>query len=142
MRAPTLLYRVGLGRLLGGRFLCIVHRGRRTGKLRRTVVEVVDFDSAREEVLVVAGWGSRTQWYRNLEAAPALEVAFGRHRWRRPRQRFLDEGERAEALTVYEEQHPRAAAALTRRLGGGGESALAELAGRLPAVAFRPPGDV
>jgi deazaflavin-dependent oxidoreductase (nitroreductase family) len=140
LRAPTLLYRVRLGWLLGNRFLCIVHRGRRTGKLRRTVVEVVHFDRETPEALVVAGWGPRTQWYRNLEAEPALEVMLGHRRWREPRQRFLDEGERVRALEVYAEEHPRAARSLAKVLGAPGTDrrSLAAMAARLPSVAFRP----
>ncbi len=140
LRAPTLLYRARLGRLLGNRFLCIVHRGRRTGRVRRTVVEVVDFDRERQEALVAAGWGRGAQWYRNLEAAPALEVEIGRRRWRRPRQRFLDEGERAAALARYEAAHPRAAAEMARVLGHSeaGDERLAEMAAQLPMVAFSP----
>jgi deazaflavin-dependent oxidoreductase (nitroreductase family) len=140
LRAPTLLYRAHLGWLLGSRFLCIVHRGRRTGRVRRTVVEVVAFDRERQEALVAAGWGRGAQWYRNLEAAPALEVAIGRRRWRQPRQRFLGEDERAPALARYEEAHPRAAAELARVLGDSearGDT-LAEMAARLPMVAFSP----
>ena len=39
--APQLLYRVGLGRLAGHRFLLLTHTGRRTGARHRAVVEYV-----------------------------------------------------------------------------------------------------
>ncbi len=139
LRAPTLLYRARLGLLLGDRFLCIVHRGRVSGRVRRTVVEVVGFDREAEEALVVAGWGPGTQWYRNLEAAPAIEVDVGRRRWREPEQRFLDEAERVVALRRYVGEHPRAAKEIARALGAAGtdEDSIAGMASRTRAVAFR-----
>lgn len=137
LRAPTGLYRVGLGWLLGTRFLYIVHRGRRTGKLRRTVVEVVRFDRDGPEASVIAGWGPSTQWYRNLEAGPAEEVRVGRHRWRHPAQRFLDRRERAGLLASHARSYPRAARGLGRAFGVSdlSDDALAE---RARAVAFGP----
>jgi deazaflavin-dependent oxidoreductase (nitroreductase family) len=140
LRAPNWIYRLGLGGLLGGRFLQIAHRGRVTGRLRRTVVEVVRFDGAAPEVVVTAGWGPATQWYRNLAAAPAEEVRLGRRRWPRPSQRFLDEAERIEVLSGYVRAHPRAARELGRFLGAPNlaEGEIRELAARIRAVAFRP----
>ena len=38
---PIYLYRLDLGRLLGHRFLLLVHRGRKSGLLRETVLEVI-----------------------------------------------------------------------------------------------------
>jgi hypothetical protein len=39
-RLPIYLYRLDLGRLLGHRFLLLVHRGRESGLLRETALEV------------------------------------------------------------------------------------------------------
>ncbi len=41
MRVPILLYQVGLGRILGGRFLMLTHIGRNSGILKRVVLEVI-----------------------------------------------------------------------------------------------------
>jgi deazaflavin-dependent oxidoreductase (nitroreductase family) len=140
LRAPTWLYRARMGWLLGSRFLCIAHRGRRTGRLRRTVVEVVHFDRNAQEASAVAGWGPSTQWYRNLQVAPAEEVRIGRRRWRRPAQRFLEEGERRQLLDSYVREHPLTARQLGRVFGvsGLGEGDVAALAARIRGVAFRP----
>jgi deazaflavin-dependent oxidoreductase (nitroreductase family) len=139
LRMPIWLYRMRLGWLLGNRFLCIAHRGRRTGKTHHAVVEVVRFDRDDAEAFVIAGWGPDTQWYRNLEAAPAEKVIVGRHRWHRPKQRFLDEPARMSLLSSYAREHPRAAKELGRVFGltGLSEEQIAELAERTRAVAFR-----
>jgi len=126
--------------VLGDRFLCVTHRGRRTGRTRHTVLEVVRFDRAAPEATVIAGWGRSAHWYRNLEAAPAEEVVIGRRRWRRPRHRFLDEPERVAVLRSYVEDYPRAARVLGRVFGFStiDERAIARIAERTRAVAFSP----
>lgn len=142
LKAPIWLYRLRLGWLLGNRFLCISHRGRKTGKARRTVVEVVRFEPATPEATVIAGWGPSTQWYRNLEAAPAEEVTLGRHRWPHPEQRFLDEPERVALLGSYTREHPLAARELARAFGVSDldDEEVVRLAQRTRAVVFRPSG--
>ena len=81
LRLPVLLYCLDLGWLLGYRFAQITHRGRKSGRIYRSVVEVVRFDPATREVVVLSAWRGRTDWYRNLQAAPALEINIGRLRF-------------------------------------------------------------
>jgi len=104
------------------------------------VVEVVRFDRAAPEVTVIAGWGPSTQWYRNLEVAPAEEVVIGRRRWPDPGHRFLDEPERVAVLRSYVEDHPRAARVLGRVFDYSeiDDRAITGIAERTRAVAFRP----
>ncbi len=45
-RLPIYLYRLNLGWLLGHRGLLLIHRGRKSGLLRETVLEVVRYDPA------------------------------------------------------------------------------------------------
>ena len=138
-RLPLLLYRLRLGRLLGHRFLVIVHRGRHTGDFHRTVVEVVRWDAARGEAVVASGWGERASWWRNLQAAPAIMVWLAGERFA-PEQRFLKLDERTEVLHRYRREHPRAAKLIGPLLGlGTGDDALAAAAEGLPMVAFRRP---
>ena len=133
---PLVLYQLRLGRLLGNRFLVVVHRGRRTGTLYRTLVEVVRWDPVRGEAIVASGWGERASWYRNLLAAPAAEVWLAGERVV-PEQRFLELDERVEVLRDYRLAHPRATRIIGRLLGlDAGEDALRAAAERLPMVAF------
>ncbi len=133
LRLPALLYRLHLGWLLGHRFLLLTHRGRRSGRVHHTVLEVVRYDRRSGECIVAAGWGARSDWYRNLQAQPALAVTIGREHYV-PRQRFLDEAEVRATLREYQRRH-RLAARLAARLLG---TPIAEAA-PVPMVAFRPP---
>ncbi|HET9152482.1 MAG TPA: hypothetical protein VFN85_00025 [Solirubrobacterales bacterium] len=55
LRQPVRLYDLGAGRLLGHRFLLLTHRGRRSGRLYRTMLEIVAWDGARREAVVMSG---------------------------------------------------------------------------------------
>jgi deazaflavin-dependent oxidoreductase (nitroreductase family) len=78
--APRLAYRLGLGWLFGHRVLLLEHRGRTTGRPVRTALQVVRWDAAARHVLVAAGSGPGTDWYRNVLAHPLVRVTIGRER--------------------------------------------------------------
>ncbi|WP_020670357.1 nitroreductase family deazaflavin-dependent oxidoreductase [Amycolatopsis nigrescens] len=117
LRAPIWLYRAHLGRLLGHRLLYLAHQGRRTGARREVVVETVRYNPAVPEVVVIAAWGGDPDWYRNLKAAPALEVRLGGQHWPRPGHRFLDGTETLGVLRAYQRAHPHAWKRLAPALG-------------------------
>ncbi|WFE33523.1 nitroreductase family deazaflavin-dependent oxidoreductase [Micromonospora sp. WMMD975] len=58
--------------------MLIEHVGRRTGRLGHTVVEVVD--PSTEGYVVAAGFGARSDWYRNLRAHPRADIQLGGQR--------------------------------------------------------------
>lgn len=140
-RAPVYLYRAGLGAGLGRRFVYIAHTGRTSGKRRDVVLEVVRFEAAVPEVFVVAAWGRKADWLRNIEAAPAIEVRVGRDRWPRPVHRFLDAAEMTDLLTDYRRRHARSWAMLAPRMGldpNAPDAGIGAAVEAFPAVAFRP----
>jgi len=76
VRAPIWLYRTRLGVVFGSRLLMIEHTGRTPGLRRYVVLEIVDRPSPGRYV-VVAGFGRRAQWLRNVEANPQVRVYLG-----------------------------------------------------------------
>lgn len=77
LSAPNALYAWGLGRLLGHRFLQLTHTGRKTGTERQVVLEVVKYDRATGEAIVMSGFGRRSGWFRNVTAGTPTWVDFG-----------------------------------------------------------------
>ena len=144
LRGPILAYRAGFGWLFGHRLVYLVHRGRKSGKRRETVLEVVGYDGGKPEVVVVSGWGHGSDWYRNISAAPALEIRIGTQRWHNPRQRTLTVDQTVEVLRAYQARHPRAWHRIAPMLGipldPGAPAALDQL-DHVPAVAFSPGPD-
>jgi deazaflavin-dependent oxidoreductase (nitroreductase family) len=145
---PARLYGAGGGWLLGHRFLLLTHRGRRSGRLYRTVVEVVRWHPERSEAVVMSGFGTRSQWYRNVLAGGAVEIQIDRRRFR-PSVRPLPTEEAAGVLADYERRNrvlvPIVRAVLSRLAGlryDGSDASRRRLVEVLPLVAFRPDGAV
>lgn len=113
---PRWFYRLGLGWVLGHRVVQITHRGRKSGQIHQTILEVLHYDPQTQEVLVVSGWEGKTDWYRNIKREPALEVRIGRVRYR-PVQEFLSPGETARLIFTLFRQHPRQVRFVGRLLG-------------------------
>ena len=113
-RAPIVFYRMGLGRLLGKRFLLLVHTGRRSGLRRETVLEVADREGPAP--VVVSGFGPASDWYRNLAADPRVEVTWAGERFE-ARASILSDTEASGVFKRYRSAHPRAARALGSALG-------------------------
>jgi deazaflavin-dependent oxidoreductase (nitroreductase family) len=137
---PRSLYRWRLGWLLGHRCLMITHVGRKTGRLRQTVVEVVHYDPTTQECIVISGYGVRSDWYRNIEARPAHEVQVGRQRYQ-PRQRLLSQKETLAVLQEYQRHHPWGFRELMRLVGyayDGTPEGLRTISQVVRGIAFRP----
>lgn len=136
LRFPVSLYRVRLGFLFGRRFVMIEHRGRRSGRHYRTVVEVAGRRNG--EVICASGTGPRADWYRNLRAHGLLAVWVGsKKRWASVR--FLESREAAGVMADYEHEHPRTAARLYRMMGVSHDGTVAgrvEMMEKVPMVAL------
>jgi hypothetical protein len=126
------LYRLDLGRMLGHRFLLLVHRGRESGLLRETVLEVLLYEPATKESVVLSAWGEKADWYRNVGSGGERYV---------PEQRFLEPQENHAVISDYGRRHPLAFRVFARVFGyplDGTEAARREFANSLRLVAFRP----
>lgn len=121
-RAPIALYRAHLGWILGSRFLMLTTTGRKTGRTRRTVLEVAKRDEGPAgtnvpTLWVVASRGRHTAWYANAIAAGPTTITWMTRSFT-PQVHALDVDERFELLADYQRHHPRAAAMLgTAALG-------------------------
>jgi deazaflavin-dependent oxidoreductase (nitroreductase family) len=107
VRAPIWLYRARLGFVFGRRLLMIEHIGRNSGRRRYVVLEVVDHPRA-DTYLVVSGFGTRAQWFRNIEADGRVRVWVGARGAVPASARRLGAETASVALGRYAEAHPRA----------------------------------
>jgi deazaflavin-dependent oxidoreductase (nitroreductase family) len=80
-RLPVYFYRIGLGWMLGKRLVLINHVGRKTGRQHQAVVEVVEREKGTENVIVVAGYGEQTQWYKNLGNQLKTTIQIGNRKY-------------------------------------------------------------
>jgi deazaflavin-dependent oxidoreductase (nitroreductase family) len=56
---------------VSGRILVLVHKGRKSGLVRRTPLNYAVVDG---ELYVTAGFGAVSDWYRNVQTDPRVEV--------------------------------------------------------------------
>lgn len=144
LHLPVYVFHARLGFLFGHRFLMLVHTGRTTGRRFETPLEVVHYDRAAREAIVMAGWGAKTQWLHNIDAGLAKEIWIGSARFVPVVRRLgLDEAE--EVFENYERHSglPRSLvrAVLSRLLGwhyDGTPEGRRRVVEELPLVGFRP----
>lgn len=141
LRLPIWLYRIRLGWLLGGRFLMLIHTGRRSGLSRQTVIEVVQHDKATNTYYVVSGWGEKSDWYQNIRKSPRVTVHVGGRKFQATAE-FIALEKAIEILESYAREHPVAFSELSGLFLGErmkpGSDAPQRLAQRMPMVAFHP----
>ncbi len=115
-RTPIYLYRLGLGWLMGQRFLLINHVGRKSGLERQVVVEVVHHDEASDAYYIAAGFGPRTYWYQNLLKTPWAQIQVGRRKMDALATPLIPK-EATKILRSYAEAYASAAKALAKFMG-------------------------
>jgi deazaflavin-dependent oxidoreductase (nitroreductase family) len=78
------MWRLGMGRWINvwpggiGRIMVLSHIGRRTGLQRQTPV---NYARVEGEVYCISGYGSNSDWYRNIKADPHVEAWLPEGRW-------------------------------------------------------------
>lgn len=140
-RFPIWLYRLGLGWLLGKRFLLLNHVGRKSGLIRQAVLEVAHYDDATDTYTVASGFGTRSNWYRNLLACPEVTIRVGR-RELPVRATPLSADDSGRAMVRYAKQYPSAAKNIARlcgfRVDGSDEDYFALGRDVIPFIALAP----
>ncbi|MGC9540727.1 nitroreductase family deazaflavin-dependent oxidoreductase [Streptomyces sp. UG1] len=135
-RLPIRLYHAGLGPLLGKRFLLLHHTGRKSGRERQGVLEVVSYDRDTDTWTVASGFGPKSDWYQNLRHRPQAVIQFGRRRFS-VTAHFLSPEEGADVMADYARRHPRAARRLASLMGfsvDGSEAAYRRIGEATPFV--------
>lgn len=139
-RLPITLFHLHLGWLLMNHFLLLTHIGRKSGVPRQTVLEVLLHDTAKDVYYVMAGWGEKSDWVKNIEKTPQVTISVG-HRHFRALASRLSSVEAESEVIAYGRQHPRLIRSLPRLLGyrvDGTEEDLRTLARLGIVVAFEP----
>lgn len=74
LKTPVVLYRLGLGKLLGDYILILSTTGRKTGKTHRTPVEYFYHE---DQYYIISGFGDQPDWYQNISANPQVTIQTG-----------------------------------------------------------------
>ena len=83
-KVPLYVHKMGLGgweRLIGAEWMLIATTGRKTGKRREAMVDVMDYDKSTDTYYIEAAYGARADWYRNIQNHPVFEAQVGRRKF-------------------------------------------------------------
>ena len=105
MRAPILLFHLRLGWLFFGHFLMVTTKGRRSGLPRYAVVEIIQREEPDGTCVVVSGWGTRSDWYRNICQDPIVTVDIGARRFS-ARAEVIEKVQASKLLLDYGNRYP------------------------------------
>ena len=84
-KVPVWVHKIGLGgweRLVGAQWMLITTKGRKTGKPREAMVDVMDYDKVTDTYYIEAAYGARADWYRNMLSNPIFEAQVGRRKFK------------------------------------------------------------
>lgn len=136
VRAPIWIFRCRLGFVFGSRFLLLEHTGRRTGRRRYVVLEVVD-RRAPGRLFVVSGLGRRSAWFGNILAESRVRVQTGLGGLRPGKARELAAVEVRRTLARYAAAHPSAWQQFEPILEAASGARVADAGAALPVVELR-----
>ena len=103
-KVPILQYKLGMGWMIGRTVLLLTTTGRKSGKPRSTPLEY-EYDRENDRYRIAAGWGGKTDWYRNVKANPNVHVQAGRRKFDAIAESASDE-EVAEYMMRASRRHP------------------------------------
>lgn len=137
---PRLVYRIGLGPILGRLVLLLTTRGRKTG-LRH--VTPLQYEEEHGIYYVGSARGVKADWYRNVLVDPRVTVQVGKRCFHGAAVPITDAGDVLDFLQLRLQRHPRMIGAILRAQGAGRKPDrdwLEKYAGDLTVVAIYPEG--
>ena len=131
---PRLIYRLGLGSLLGKSVLLLITHGRKTGLLRRTPLV---YERQGRAITVASARGHAADWLRNIEANANVQLQVGKRIFRGAAEVITDPDLIADYLERQIQRKPRFFGAILRAEGVDdmhARDALLRLAAKRPMV--------
>ena len=139
-RLPIWFYRLHLGWILGDRFVLPTHTWRKSGMPHQTVLEVVRYDKVTGASIVASGWGTKSDWFRNVTANPKIIIQI-QNKCSTAIAERLAPGAGGRELVNYDRLHPLAFAELCHFMGyrlDGTEGDILALGKSIPIFRFLP----
>jgi deazaflavin-dependent oxidoreductase (nitroreductase family) len=83
-KIPVYVARMGFAgweRLIGVEWMLLTTVGRKSGKKRYSMVDVLVHDKGTDTYFIEVGFGKRSDWYRNIKASPVFNAQVGRRKF-------------------------------------------------------------
>ncbi|MCA9915783.1 MAG: nitroreductase family deazaflavin-dependent oxidoreductase [Anaerolineae bacterium] len=102
-KSPLLLWRLGLGSIIGRSIMVLTVTGRKSGLPRHTMAEWHPIGSRK---FVPVAFGERAQWYKNIQANPLITIQTNEGAESVFARRITEEHEFLEAVRVVQQRNP------------------------------------
>ena len=122
--------------------MLIATTGRKTGKRREVMVDVMDYDQAVDTYYVEAAYGVRADWVKNIQSTPVFEAQVGRRKFRARATLLSNEGT-ADMLVQFYRRKPAYTRSVMAMVGMKfkSEDDLRALSNKLTLLAIKPEKD-
>ncbi|MDA8880933.1 nitroreductase family deazaflavin-dependent oxidoreductase [Pseudomonadales bacterium] len=104
------------GFLFGERFIHLKLWGRKSGQLKETVIEVIDQDKTNGVLYSASGFGTQSQWFKNISVNNAVFVTLRNTEFEASAS-VLSADEATEVLLRYVKVHPNSIKSVARLSG-------------------------
>jgi len=139
-RLPIWIYRLRLGWIFGHRAILLIHKGRRSGKTRYAVLEVIKFEKASYVHYVASGFGGKSDWFKNIVKHPNVKIRSA-GKTLAVKAQVLDGDSAQTVFMEYSDRHPNAIKNLVKLIGyniGDSHQDTFEFLRMIPVIAFNP----
>lgn len=141
-KIPIFMHKIGLGgweKLIGAEWMLISTIGRKTGKRRETLVDVMDYDKMTDTYYIEAAYGARADWFKNIKANPVFVAQVGRWKFQ-AQARELNAADTGEMLVRFFRRKPAYTRSVMAMVGikFKDENELRELGKNLTLLAVKP----
>lgn len=141
-KAPLFMYKIGFGgweKLIGAEWMMISTVGRKTGKRRASMVDVMDYNPSTDTYYIEAAYGARADWFKNIKANPVFDAQVGRRKFKAQAQE-LNEADTGEILVRFFRLKPAYTRSVMAMVGMKfkDENELREMGKNLTLLAVRP----
>ena len=141
-KTPVFLYKIGLGgfeRIIGAEWMLLTTIGRKSGKPRQTMVDILDYEKDSDTYYIEAAYGARADWYKNIQANLLFQAQVGRRKFK-ARAGELTSDNAAEALVQFYRRKPAYTRSVMAMVGMKfeGEDELRAIAKNLTLLAVKP----
>jgi deazaflavin-dependent oxidoreductase (nitroreductase family) len=102
-RIPLILWRLGLGPIIGRYLVVLTTWGRKSGLARHTMLEYLTW---RGKIYVVCAW-PQSDWYKNLSSDPHVTIQTWQGAERMLATRVTDDEELMKILDMIQEREPK-----------------------------------
>lgn len=105
-RLPIWIYRLGFGFIIGRHGLLLTHKGRKSGKDRQNVLEIIHSSPNAGKYYVVSGFGTRSDWYKNIINDPSVTIQIGNKKMAAVASQLNPE-EASQLILAYTQKYPK-----------------------------------